>query len=66
MSDPIKSRPMFHSTACEKCVFGRGSHADFCPWRVQFVEGGPMRSDFFDPEKWRYVDAPWRKAKGAK
>ncbi len=55
MSDPIKSRPMFHSTACERCAFGSGQHADFCPWRVQFVEGNGMRSYSFDPEKWRGV-----------
>ncbi len=30
MSDPIKSRPMFHSTACERCAFGRGQHAEWC------------------------------------
>ena len=30
MSDPIKSRPMFHSTACERCVFGSGEHAEWC------------------------------------
>lgn len=30
MSD-IVSRPLYHSTGCEKCVFSRGEHASFCP-----------------------------------
>ncbi len=43
MSEPIKSRPMFHSTACERCVFGRGEHAEWCeqnvrPWVVDLMQ----------------------------
>ena len=45
--------PAVKRTCCERCVYGSGEHADFCEWRVQFVEGGPTWGNFFDPEKWR-------------
>lgn len=51
MSD-ITSRPYRPTMACERCCFNRGEHAEFCPWRVQFVEGSGVSSYFFDPEAW--------------
>lgn len=27
---PIRSRPYSTAACCEKCVFDRGEHADFC------------------------------------
>lgn len=36
MEEPIKSRPYGAAPqACERCVFGRGEHAEFC--QVQLV-----------------------------
>jgi hypothetical protein len=30
MSETITSRPFAPKMACERCVFGRGEHAEFC------------------------------------
>ena len=30
MTEPIRSRPYSTNAACEKCVFGRGAHAEWC------------------------------------
>ena len=30
MPEVIRSRPYSTEMACERCVFGRGQHADFC------------------------------------
>lgn len=31
MSESIRSRPYSTAAACERCCFGRGPHAAFCP-----------------------------------
>lgn len=52
MSD-IVSKPYRPAMACPRCVFGGPQHADWCEWRVRFVQGGSNWSDFINPEEWR-------------
>lgn len=36
MEETIKSRPFHPSACCEKCVFGRGEHAEWCELPVRY------------------------------
>jgi hypothetical protein len=34
---PIRSLPYHPKNACEKCVFDRGEHAEWCPESAKFA-----------------------------
>lgn len=48
MNEPaIRSRPYSTAACCERCVFGRGEHAEFCRYAVVMVPRGEMMTHKF-------------------